>query len=99
MLLITLVLLWLSLLIPVQLNDTGKYTADQMTKIAKSILAMGDAGLDTKAALADFSRLANDPIKAPASLNQQYGFVDEAMMKHLITSRKRRGKQQRQTKL
>lgn len=76
----------------VQLNDTGKYTADQMTKIAKSILAMGDAGLDTKAALADFSRLANDPIKALASLNQQYGFVDEAMMKHLITLEKTKGK-------
>ncbi|MEG6330322.1 phage tail tape measure protein [Enterobacter hormaechei] len=76
----------------VQLNDTGKYTADQMNKIAKSILAMGDAGLDTKAALADFSRLANDPIKALASLNQQYGFVDEAMMKHLITLEKTKGK-------
>ncbi|MEG6194065.1 phage tail tape measure protein [Enterobacter kobei] len=76
----------------VQLNDTGKYTADQMNKIAKSILAMGDAGLDTKAALADFSRLASDPIKALASLNQKYGFVDEAMMKHLITLEKTKGK-------
>lgn len=76
----------------VRLNDTGKYTADQMSKIAKSILAMGDAGLDTKAALADFSRLASDPIKALASLNQQYGFVDEAMMKHIITLEKTKGK-------
>ncbi|EPE7090058.1 phage tail tape measure protein [Enterobacter hormaechei] len=76
----------------VQLNDTGKYTADQMSKIAKSILAMGDAGLDTKAALVDFSRLASDPIKALASLNQQYGFVDEAMMKHIITLEKTKGK-------
>ncbi len=76
----------------IQLNDTGKYTADQMTKIAKSIMAMGDAGLDTKAALADFSRLASDPIKALASLNQQYGFVDEAMMKHIITLEKTKGK-------
>ncbi|UTA16106.1 phage tail tape measure protein [Enterobacter hormaechei] len=76
----------------VQLNDTGKYTADQMTKIAKSIMAMGDAGLDTKAALADFSRLVSDPVKALASLNQQYGFVDEAMMKHIITLEKTNGK-------
>ncbi|WP_336658277.1 phage tail tape measure protein [Leclercia adecarboxylata] len=76
----------------VQLNDTGKYTVDQMTKIAKSIMAMGDAGLDTKAALTDFSRLASDPIKALASLNQQYGFVDEAMMKHIITLEKTKGK-------
>ncbi|EKS6506587.1 phage tail tape measure protein [Enterobacter hormaechei] len=76
----------------VQLNDTGKYTADQMTKIAKSIMAMGDAGLDTKAALGDFSRLVSDPVKALASLNQQYGFVDEAMMKHIITLEKTKGK-------
>ncbi|MDR9997591.1 phage tail tape measure protein [Enterobacter hormaechei subsp. xiangfangensis] len=76
----------------VQLNDTGKYTADQMTKIAKSIMAMGDAGLDTKAALADFSRLVSDPVKALASMNQQYGFVDEAMMKHIITLEKTKGK-------
>ncbi|MET6595952.1 phage tail tape measure protein [Citrobacter portucalensis] len=76
----------------VKLNDTGKYTADQMTRIAKSIMAMGDASLDTKAALADFSRLASDPVKALASLNQQYGFVDEAMMKHIITLEKTKGK-------
>ncbi|NBC97908.1 phage tail tape measure protein [Atlantibacter hermannii] len=76
----------------VQLNDTGKYTADQMSKIARSILAMGDAGLDTKAALSDFSRIVNDPVKALASLNQQYGFVDEAMMKHIITLEKTQGK-------
>ncbi|WP_312817032.1 phage tail tape measure protein [Atlantibacter subterraneus] len=76
----------------VQLNDTGKYTADQMSKIARSILAMGDAGLDTKAVLSDFSRIVNDPVKALASLNQQYGFVDEAMMKHIITLEKTQGK-------
>lgn len=76
----------------VQLNDTGKYTTDQMKKVAGAILAMGDAGLDTKAALADFSRLASDPVKALASLNQQYGFVDEAMMKHIITLEKTKGK-------
>ncbi|HFS0176088.1 TPA: phage tail tape measure protein [Enterobacter kobei] len=76
----------------VKLNDTGKYTDVQMKKVASAILAMGDAGFDTKAALADFSRIASDPIKALASLNQQYGFVDEAMMKHIITLEKTKGK-------
>jgi len=76
----------------VKLNDTGKYTDVQMMKVASAILAMGDAGLDTKAAMADFSRIASDPIKALASLNQQYGFVDEAMMKNLITLEKTKGK-------
>ncbi|HEI8709474.1 phage tail tape measure protein [Citrobacter freundii] len=76
----------------VKLNDTGKYADVQMKKVASAILAMGDAGFDTKAALADFSRIASDPIKALASLNQQYGFVDEAMMKHIITLEKTKGK-------
>jgi len=76
----------------VKLNDTGKYTDGQMKKVAGAILAMGDAGLDTKAALADFARIASDPVKALASLNQQYGFVDEAMMKHIITLEKTKGK-------
>jgi len=76
----------------VKLNDTGKYTDVQMKKVASAILAMGDAGLDTKAALADFSRLASDPVKALASLNQHYGLADEAMMKHIITLEKTKGK-------
>lgn len=76
----------------VKLNDTGKYTDVQMKKVASAILAMGDAGFDTKVALADFARIANDPIKALASLNQNYGFVDEAMMKHIITLEKTKGK-------
>ncbi|WP_246842282.1 phage tail tape measure protein [Leclercia sp. W6] len=76
----------------VKLNDTGKYTDVQMKKVASAILAMGDAGLDTKAALADFSRLASDPVKALASINQHYGFVDEAMMKHIIILEKTKGK-------
>lgn len=33
----------------VQLNDTGKYTADQMTKIAKSILANAQANYEAEA--------------------------------------------------
>lgn len=76
----------------VKLNDTGKYTDVQMKKVASAILAMGDAGLDTKAALADFLRLASDPVKALASINQHYGFVDEAMMKHIIILEKTKGK-------
>ncbi len=76
----------------VKLNDTGKYTDVQMKKVASAILAMGDAGLDTKAALADFSRIASDPVKALASINQHYGFVDEAMMKHIIILEKTKGK-------
>lgn len=77
----------------VTLNDTGKYTASQMKQIATSITLMGKAGNDTKAAMSDFGKIVTDPVKGLASLNEQYGFVDEAMMKHIIQLRKQKGEQ------
>lgn len=77
----------------VTLNDTGKYTASQMKQIAISITLMGKAGSDTKAAMSDFGKIVSDPVKGLASLNEQYGFVDEAMMKHIIQLRKQKGEQ------
>lgn len=77
----------------VALNDTGKYTASQMKQIATSITLMGKAGNDTKTAMVDFGKIVSDPVKGLASLNEQYGFVDEAMMKHIIQLRKQKGEQ------
>ncbi|WP_410738658.1 phage tail tape measure protein [Citrobacter freundii] len=77
----------------VTLNDTGKYTASQMKQIATSITLMGKAGNDTKAAMSDFGKIVSDPVKGLASLNEQYGFVDEAMMKHIMQLRKQKGEQ------
>ncbi len=77
----------------VALNDTGKYTASQMKQIATSITLMGKAGSDTKTAMSDFGKIVSDPVKGLASLNEQYGFVDEAMMKHIIQLRKQKGEQ------
>ena len=77
----------------VTLNDTGKYTAGQMKLIATSITLMGKAGSDTKAAMSDFGKIVSDPVKGLASLNEQYGFVDEAMMKHIIQLRKQKGEE------
>ncbi|HGY3083475.1 TPA: phage tail tape measure protein [Citrobacter freundii] len=77
----------------ITLNDTGKYTASQMKQIATSITLMGKAGSDTKAAMSDFGKIVSDPVKGLASLNEQYGFVDEAMMKHIIQLRKQKGEQ------
>lgn len=77
----------------VTLNDTGKYTASQMKQIATSITLMGKAGSDTKAAMSDFGKIVSDPVKGLASLNEQYGFVDEAMMRHIIQLRKQKGEQ------
>jgi hypothetical protein len=78
----------------VTLNDTGKYTASQMKQIATTITLMGKAGSDTKTAMADFGKIVSDPVKGLASLNEQYGFVDEAMMRHIIQLRKQKGEQE-----
>ncbi|MFP8687663.1 phage tail tape measure protein [Citrobacter portucalensis] len=77
----------------VTLNDTGKYTASQMKQVATTITLMGKAGNDTKAAMSDFGKIVSDPVKGLASLNEQYGFVDEAMMKHIIQLRKQKGEE------
>ncbi|EFH4099449.1 phage tail tape measure protein [Escherichia coli] len=77
----------------VTLNDTGKYTASQMKQVATTITLMGKAGNDTKAAISDFGKIVSDPVKGLASLNEQYGFVDEAMIKHIIQLRKQKGEQ------
>ena len=77
----------------VTLNDTGKYTASQMKQIATAITLMGKAGNDTKTAMADFGKIVSDPVKGLASLNEQYGFVDEAMIKHIIQLRKQKDEQ------
>lgn len=77
----------------VTLNDTGKYTASQMKQVATTITLMGKAGNDTKAAMSDFEKIISDPVKGLASLNEQYGFVDEAMIKHIIQLRKQKGEQ------
>ncbi|EPC0895589.1 phage tail tape measure protein [Enterobacter hormaechei] len=77
----------------VTLNDTGKYTASQMKQIATAITLMGKAGNDTKTAMADFGKIVSDPVKGLTSLNEQYGFVDEAMIKHIIQLRKQKGEQ------
>ncbi|MDK2362602.1 phage tail tape measure protein [Citrobacter braakii] len=77
----------------VTLNDTGKYTASQMKQVATTITLMGKAGNDTKAAMSDFAKIVSDPVKGLASLNEQYGFVDEAMIKHIIQLRKQKGEQ------
>lgn len=77
----------------VTLNDTGKYTGSQMKQIATAITLMGKAGNDTKTAMSDFGKIVSDPVKGLASLNEQYGFVDEAMIKHIIQLRKQKGEQ------
>lgn len=77
----------------VDLNNAGGLTAKQMTTAAAAIQRFGQAGGDAKTAMADFAKIAKDPIKGMASLNEQFGFVDEAMAKHIIQLKKTKGEE------
>lgn len=77
----------------VDLNNAGGLTATQMTTAAAAIQKFGQAGGDAKTAMADFAKIAKDPIKGMASLNEQFGFVDEAMAKHIIQLKKTKGEE------
>lgn len=75
----------------VSLNDKGKYTQEQMEKIATAMAKFGQAGNDEKEALSGFDKIYDDPVKGLAKLNEQYGFVTESQMKHIIQTKKSKG--------
>lgn len=77
----------------VDLNNAGGMTAEEMNTAAAAILKFGQAGGDSAKAMADFAKITKDPIKGMAALNEQYGFVDEAMAKHIIQLKKTKGEE------
>lgn len=63
-------------------SATGRFTADQMAMVAQASLewsvATGTAVDDT---VANFTKLADDPVQALLSLNKQMGFLTEESLK------------------
>lgn len=77
----------------IDLNNQGKASGPEMERIAKAMLVMKDAGIETKDSMADFGKILKDPIKGLAELNEKYGFLTEAEMKHLIQLKQTKGEQ------
>lgn len=77
----------------IDLNNQGNASAPEMERIAKAMLTMKDAGIETKDSMADFGKILKDPIKGLAELNEKYGFVTEAEMKHLLQLKQTKGEQ------
>lgn len=75
------------------LNNKGGMTASQMKTAAEAIEMMGKAGRDTNQAMSDFAKIAKDPIKGMADLNEQYGFVTEAQAKYIIGLKASKGEE------
>lgn len=56
--------------------NTGKFTSDQLQSIASAAVAMDEAtGKAVSDTVAEFVRLADEPAKAAAKLNEQYHFL------------------------
>lgn len=79
------------------LNNKGGLTANQMKTAATAIEMMGKAGRDTNQAMSDFAKIAKDPIKGMADLNEQYGFVTEAQAKYIIGLKASKGEEEAST--
>lgn len=78
----------------VQLNDMGQFTAAQMKVAAEAAATFGRAFGDSTDVMKGFSDIAKDPIKGLADLNEQYGFIDAAQLRHIEQIRKEKGETQ-----
>lgn len=73
--------------------ETGKFTAAQMEAVAAAAVLMESAtGKATEATIAEFVKIADDPVKAMEELNQQYHFLDPSIYS-VIASLKEQGKE------
>lgn len=61
-------------------TSTGKFTVDQIQQVATTAVAMQDAtGKAVSETIAEFSKLADDPVKAAQQLNDKYHFLTAAV--------------------
>ncbi|BDH46386.1 phage tail tape measure protein [Salmonella enterica subsp. enterica serovar Choleraesuis] len=77
-----------------RLANTGKYTSGQIKMVAQTsqewARTMGDGADKIEAA---FAAIAKDPVKALASLNEQYNFLTVGQLKYIDGLEKTQGKQ------
>lgn len=63
-----------------EINNTGKFTVDQLQQVATTAIAMQDAtGKAVSDTVAEFVKLADDPVKAVQDLNSKYHFLTAAV--------------------
>lgn len=75
----------------VQLASNGKIAEGSFESIASAAVAMEDAsGKSVASTIAEFARIAEDPVSAAQALNVQYGFMTSAVYSQ-ITALKEQG--------
>ena len=78
--------------IATELAKSGKYTQDQIRIITRATAEWSAAtGRATSDIISDFSKIAGDPVKGLAKLNEQYNFLEKGQLTYINGIAKTRG--------
>ncbi|HHM7142491.1 TPA: phage tail length tape measure family protein [Pseudomonas aeruginosa] len=67
-----------------EITATGKFTVDQIELVASTAIAMQDAtGKAVSETVAEFSKLAEDPVRASQQLNEKYHYLTASVYEQL----------------
>ena len=78
--------------IATELAKSGKYTQDQIRIITRATAEWSAAtGRATSDIISDFSKIAGDPVKGLAKLNEQYNFLEKGQLTYINVIAKTRG--------
>lgn len=78
--------------IATELARSGKYTQDQIRNITRATAEWSTAtGRATSDIISDFGKIADDPVKGLAKLNEQYNFLEKGQLTYINGIAKTRG--------
>lgn len=78
--------------IATELAKSGKYTQDQIRNITRATAEWSTAtGRATGEIISDFGKIADDPVKGLAKLNEQYNFLEKGQLTYINGIAKTRG--------
>ena len=70
--------------IATELAKSGKYTQDQIRNITRATAEWSTAtGRATSDIISDFGKIADDPVKGLAKLNEQYNFLEKGQLTYI----------------
>lgn len=79
--------------IATELAKSGKYTQDQIRNITRATAEWSTAtGRATGEIISDFGKIADDPVKGLAKLNEQYNFLEKGQLTYIDKLEKTKGK-------
>ena len=75
-----------------ELASTGKYTREQIQNITKATAEWSTAtGKSASKIIAEFDKIASDPVKGLAKLNEQYNFLEKGQLTYIDTLSRTKG--------